>query len=111
MDGDVSLVTNVLLIVDNELRDESVLYAKIPGQSYSEKQQFKKIDLEAAGGYKYMECEVYACAFNYLEESQLEHWFRELVLDDGDEIMMVLNYQNGGFRVISRDVDGVRELS
>lgn len=93
-------MTSALVIV-RWCSDEtkSALLAPLVFDTSHDAGQFEPIDLDAAGGYKFMEVDVYACGLNYVAGPDLEEWFRALPWgrDGSAALIWETNGEEGGF--------------
>lgn len=68
-------------------------------------ERFMPIDTKTPGGYKYMEVDVFACAFNYIATDDLINWFRGLPWGPADTALLLITPDEGGVIVITQGPD------
>lgn len=71
----MSRVTTAVILVSEwgDVTEEMIL-----NHEFSEHQVFLKADSEKSGGYKHLECDLYAAGFNYVDGKELRKWFHNL---------------------------------
>ena len=97
----MSLVTNVIIIVDTPLDDVDIpkgLLGELPFAARRDLEKFSRMDDEQAGGYKALEVDIFACAFNYvIDYDFIIQWFHNLEWREGDDALLIISPQDGGF--------------
>lgn len=107
----MSNVTNVLIFIES-MADLSTITEPPRFSSHpalAEQERFVCLDYEVPGGYKYIDADIYACAFNYVTYAQLEEWFDNLPWYPTDVAVMVMSNEDGGIR-IKRHAENADEI-
>ena len=86
----MSVVTNVILILDNESREILQLNCWLKENAQG---TLALLPLGAEGGTKYMECDVYLGAFNHLDVPGFVEAFRSGKYDDPETVQLFVRKQ------------------
>ncbi len=103
----MSSVTSALIYVEYA-EDLAMFETPLPVFSsrpeLAEKERFKPIDAETPGGYKYMEVDIFACAFNYCRDEDIIEWYRALPWHRDDVALLLLTPNDGGVTVYPQGI-------
>ena len=86
----MSVVTNVILILDNESREILHLNRWLKDNAQG---VLALLPLGAEGGTKYMECDVYLGAFNFLDVEGFVAAFQAVEYDDPETVQLFVRRQ------------------